>query len=54
MKAGLNPAPISKLLAFGDAGYRGVDKREEALGPQWHVAMKPGKRKQLNPGFKWA
>ena len=31
--------------AFGDAGYRGVDKREEAQGPQWHIAMQPGKRK---------
>jgi transposase, IS5 family len=43
-----------ETVAFGDAGYQGVDKREEALGPQWHVAMKPGKRKQLNPAFKWA
>ncbi len=34
--------------AFGDAGYRGVDKREEAKGPQWHIAMLPGKRKQLS------
>ncbi|WP_217478564.1 IS5 family transposase, partial [Pararobbsia alpina] len=43
-----------ETVAFGDAGYQGVDKREEAIGPQWHVAMKPGKRKQLNPEFKWA
>jgi transposase, IS5 family len=43
-----------ETVAFGDAGYQGVDKREEALGPQWHVAMKPGKRKELNPAFKWA
>jgi transposase, IS5 family len=34
--------------AFGDAGYRGVGKREEAHGPQWHVAMQPGKRKVLS------
>jgi IS5 family transposase len=34
--------------AFGDAGYRGVDKREEAKGPQWHIAMQPGKRQQLS------
>lgn len=34
--------------AFGDAGYRGVSKREEAQGPQWHIAMMPGKRKQLS------
>jgi IS5 family transposase len=33
--------------AFGDAGYQGVTKREEAQGPHWHVAMKPGKRKLL-------
>jgi IS5 family transposase len=33
--------------AFGDAGYQGVAKREEAQGPHWHVAMKPGKRKLL-------
>lgn len=36
---------------FGDAGYRGVEKREEnlELPVTWHVAMRPGKRKQL-PG----
>lgn len=35
-----------ETAAFGDAGYRGVDKREEAQGPKWHVAMQPGKRRQ--------
>ena len=40
--------------AFGDAGYRGVHKREEAHGPRWHVAMQPGKRRQLDPASKWA
>jgi transposase, IS5 family len=40
--------------AFGDAGYRGVDKREEAQGPQWHVAMQPGKRRALDLTSKWA
>jgi transposase, IS5 family len=40
--------------AFGDAGYQGVDKRDEAAGPHWHVAMKPGKRRKLNPAFEWA
>lgn len=34
--------------AFGDAGYRGVAKREEAKGPTWHIAMQPGKRKLLS------
>ena len=33
--------------AFGDAGYRGVAKREEAKRPHWHIAMQPGKRKTL-------
>jgi len=36
-------------VAFGDAGYQGVHKRGEAQGPTWHVAMRPGKRKMLNP-----
>ena len=40
--------------AFCDAGYRGVHKREEAQGPEWHVAMQPGKRRQLDPTRKWA
>jgi IS5 family transposase len=35
--------------AFGDAGYQGVHKRPEAAGPIWHVAMRAGKRRQLNP-----
>lgn len=43
-----------ETVAFGDAGYRGVDKREEAQGPRWHVAMQPGKRRQLDPQRKWA
>ena len=37
-----------EATAFGDAGYRGVDKREEARAPKWHVAMQPGKRRQLD------
>ncbi|PNG53285.1 MULTISPECIES: IS5 family transposase [unclassified Variovorax] len=43
-----------ETVAFGDAGYRGVAKREEAQGPQWHVAMQPGKRRQLDLTRKWA
>jgi IS5 family transposase len=35
--------------AFGDAGYQGVHKRPEAAGPSWHVAMRPGLRRKLNP-----
>ena len=40
--------------AFGDAGYRGVDKREEAQGPHWHVAMQPGERRNLDLTRPWA
>lgn len=43
-----------EAVAFGDAGYQGAHKREEANSPQWHVAMKPGKRRKLNPASKWA
>lgn len=35
---------------FADAGYQGVAKREEVQGIRvnWHVAMRPGKRRALN------
>ena len=35
--------------AFGDAGYQGVEKREESTEcpVTWHVAMRPSKRKAL-------
>jgi len=35
---------------FADAGYRGVAKREEvqAIEVNWHVAVRPGKRKVLD------
>jgi IS5 family transposase len=32
-------------IVFADAGYQGAEKREEATGVQWQVAMRPGKRK---------
>ena len=34
---------------FGDAGYQGVEKREEnlELPVTWHIAMRPSKRKAL-------
>ena len=37
---------------MGDAGYIGVQKREENLGlaVDWQVAMKPGQRRKLDPG----
>ncbi len=36
---------------WGDAGYQGIDKREEHEEREvtWHVAMRPGKRKILDP-----
>jgi len=40
--------------AFGDAGYRGVDKREEASKPRWFIAMQPSKRKALDLTKPWA
>lgn len=34
---------------FGDAGYQGAHKRPDARrGVNWHVAMKPGKRRALD------
>ncbi|MNV30883.1 Transposase DDE domain protein [compost metagenome] len=34
---------------FGDAGYQGVHKRPDArAGVTWHIAMRPGKRKELD------
>ena len=36
-------------VAFGDAGYQGVEKRADATKDiTWHVAMRPGKRRSLN------
>ncbi len=36
-------------IAFGDAGYTGIEQREEMKGCKatWHVAMKRSKRKKL-------
>ncbi|WP_295857348.1 IS5 family transposase [uncultured Xylophilus sp.] len=38
--------------AWGDAGYQGVDKRDEFEDSKlrWEVAMRPGKRRLLDPG----
>jgi len=38
-----------EAVAFGDAGYQGVHNRQEAKGPKWFVAMRPGLRRKLNP-----
>lgn len=41
---------------WADAGYQGIGKREEHEDRKvrWHVAMKPGKRSQLDPDGKEA
>jgi IS5 family transposase len=36
-------------IAFGDAGYQGAHKRPEATMKNWQVAMRPGKRRRLDP-----
>ena len=35
---------------YADAGYQGMQKRCGATSVHWHVAMKPGRRRQLDPG----
>ena len=38
-----------ETVAFGDAGYQGIEKRPEAKPDvTWHIAMRAGKRKALN------
>jgi IS5 family transposase len=37
-------------VVFADAGYQGADKRAEASGVAWQVAMRPGKRRALDEG----
>ena len=41
---------------WGDAGYQGVAKRDENrhLEVEWRVAMRPGRRRQLEPGSEEA
>ena len=34
--------------AYGDAGYQGIAKRDAAGITNWHVAMRPGKRRALD------
>ena len=40
-------------MAFGDAGYQGVEKRPEATDVNWQVAMRPGKRRVLDKQSPW-
>ncbi len=49
-------ATAEKRWCGADAGYQGVHKREENLGREldWQVAMRPGKRRGLEPGSEEA
>ena len=38
----------NEIVVFADAGYQGAAKRPEATGVDWHVAMRPGKRRALD------
>jgi IS5 family transposase len=42
-----------ETVVFADAGYQGVTKRDEATGVDWHVAMRPGKRRALDKNSPW-
>ncbi|NYH12880.1 IS5 family transposase [Paraburkholderia bryophila] len=33
---------------YADAGYQGIEKRCEADAVRWHIAMRPGRRRQLD------
>jgi transposase, IS5 family len=38
-----------ETVAYGDAGYQGIEKRPDAkTGVTWQIAMRPGKRKALD------
>ena len=42
-----------ETVAFGDAGYPGIEKRTDAKSDvTWHIAMRPGKRRALNKGYE--
>ena len=42
-----------ETVVFADAGYQGATKRDEATGVDWHVAMRPGKRRALDKHSPW-
>jgi len=42
-----------EAVVFADAGYLGANKRPEATDVDWHVAMRPGKRRALNKHAPW-
>ena len=42
----------AETVVFADAGYQGADKRPEATGVAWQVAMRLGKRRALDKQTK--
>jgi len=42
-----------EVVVFADAGEQGSVKRPEATGVNWHVAMRPGKRRALYKNSPW-
>ena len=42
-----------EAVVFADAGYQGAVKRPEATGVNWHIAMRPGKRRVLDKNLPW-
>ena len=40
-------------MVFADAGYQGAVKRPEDTGVNWHIAMRPGKRRVLDKNSPW-
>ena len=43
----------NETVVFADAGYQGAAKRVQAVGIDWQVAMRPGKRRALDKQTKW-
>ena len=42
-----------EIVVFADAGFQGAAKRVQAVGVDWQVAMRPGKRRALDKQTKW-
>ena len=40
-------------MVFADTGYQGAIKRPETTGVDWHVGMRPGKRRVLDKNSPW-
>ena len=43
----------AEAVVFADAGYEGAANRPEGTTVDWHVAMRPGKRRALNQNSPW-